>query len=235
VSIERDHSDLGVGFGIDTNPDDDLPVSTNTKFPDAHMFRMNLDDIFERDGHTMGETLSARALESASGVPVRSRSADHAAGPSVLLSRHRSVSPSRAVVNLTDDSPSTTNFTKSPSKSSAKMRSRIAVPAAPLGLSSAGVFATPPQLLYLSVLKVVGKVVNISSDEGDTFGSDLSLRGGAVCKPVQVTLNHDSNDPDDDTFGHTSRRPSDNLGTSVGALWGDDRGANGGRGGKVGG
>ena len=134
MSIQRDHSDLRVGFDIDTNSDDDLPVSTNTKFPGVHTFRMNLDDFFERDGHTMGETLSPRALGGSSGVPVRSRLTDHATGPSVSSSRHRSVSPSRAVVNLTEDSPSVTNFTKLPSKSPAKKRSRIDVPAAPLRL-----------------------------------------------------------------------------------------------------
>ena len=77
--------------------------------------------------------------------------------------------------------------------------------------------------------------MNISSDEDDTFGSDLSLRGGAVCKPVQVTLNHDSDDPDDDIFGRTSRRPSDNLGTSIGALCCGGRGVGGEGRGKVGG
>jgi len=30
VSMQRDHSDLGVEFDIDTNSDDDLPVSTST-------------------------------------------------------------------------------------------------------------------------------------------------------------------------------------------------------------
>ena len=104
--------------------------------------------------------------------------------------------------------------------------------AEPLRLLSTGNFANPPQLPGVSpaVLKVAGKVVNISSDEEDTFGSDLSITEGAVCKPVQVTLNHGSDDPDDDIFGCTSRRPSDNLGTSVGSLGGGGRGAGGGGG-----
>ena len=78
-------------------------------------------------------------------MPLRSRLAYNTAGPSVLVSRHKSVTPSRSVVNLTKDSPSMTNITKSPSKSPAKKRSRVAVPAVPLGLMSTGVFANPPQ------------------------------------------------------------------------------------------
>ena len=149
VSMQRDHFDHGVGFDINTNSDDDRPLlgtsSTTTKFPGAHTFRMNLDTSFERDGHKMGEVSSVRPFGGASCVPLRSRSADNAAGPSVPVSSHKSITPSRSVVNLTEDSPSVTNITKSPSKSPAKKRSRAAVPAAPLGLMSAGVFANPPQ------------------------------------------------------------------------------------------
>ena len=149
VSMQRDHFDHGVEFDIDTNSDNDRPLlgtsSTTTKFPVAHPFRMNLDTSFERDVQEMGEVSSARPLGGASGVSLRSRSADNAAGPSVPVSRHKSVTPSRSVVDLTEVSPSVTNITKSPIKSPAKKRSRAAVPAAPLGLMSAGVFANPPQ------------------------------------------------------------------------------------------